>query len=179
MFSLAENASDVDHVMDQVFGSLYTEYRKLILERQSRNVLKIMKNKIFDALYMKNTGFLPTGNEDLPLTLRREDDVFQNVMIVLGELTRSDLSVVQVKATSKFEDVDNKHELVLMMEGKSFRLTLPMVNYFANLINGAIASNNNPALSHGIAQLDAIVLSMYDLLSETEKLEFKRRLEKR
>lgn len=65
-----------------------------------------MKNKIFDALYMKNTGFLPTGNEDLPLTLRREDDVFQNVMIVLGELTRSDLSVVQVKATSKFEDVD-------------------------------------------------------------------------
>ena len=77
MFSLAENASDVDHVMDQVFGSLYTEYRKLILERQSRNVLKIMKNKIFDALYMKNTGFLPTGNEDLPLTLRREDDVFR------------------------------------------------------------------------------------------------------
>ncbi len=120
MFSLAENASDVDHVMDQVFGSLYTEYRKLILERQSRNVLKIMKNKIFDALYMKNTGFLPTGNEDLPLTLRREDDVFQNVMIVLGELTRSDLSVVQVKATSKFEDVDNKHELVFDDGGKVF-----------------------------------------------------------
>ena len=161
MFSLAENASDVDHVMDQVFGSLYTEYRKLILERQSRNVLKVMKNKIFDALYMKNTGFLPTGNADLPLTLRREDDVFQNVMIVLGELGRSDLSVVQVKATSKFEDVDNKYELALMMKGKPFRLTLPMVNYFANLINGAIASNNNPALSHGIAQLDAILLECY------------------
>ena len=161
MFSLTEHDSDIDRVMDQVFGALYTEYRKLILECQSRSALKVMRNKIFDALYIKNTGFLPTGNEDLPLTLRREDDVFQNVMIVLGELSRSDLSVVQIKATNKFEDVDNKYELVLMMEEIPFTLTLPMVNYFANLINGAIASNNNPALSHGIAQLDAILLECY------------------
>lgn len=161
MFSLAENDADIDQIMNQIFGSLYTEYRKLILEHQSKSVLKGMRNKIFDALYMKNTGFLPTGNADLPLTLRREDDVFQNVMIVLGEVGRSDLNVVQVKATSIFEDVDNKYELMLMLGGESFRLTLPMVNYFSNLINGAIASNNNPALSHGIAQLDAILLECY------------------
>jgi hypothetical protein len=36
-----------------------------------------------------------------------------------------------------------------------------MINYFNDLINGAIASHNNPALSHGIAQLDAILLERY------------------
>ena len=36
-----------------------------------------------------------------------------------------------------------------------------MINYFNNLIHGAIASNNNPALSHGIAQLDALLLEQY------------------
>lgn len=161
LFSLAEDASEIDHVMNQVFGPLYTEYRKLISSKQSKPVLNRMRATIFDALYMKNTGFLPNGKAELPLTLRREDDVFQNVMIVLGEVSRSDLTVVQVKASSKFEDVDGKHELVLMLDGKPFRLTLPMIDYFNNLINGAIASNNNPALSHGIAQLDAILLEQY------------------
>lgn len=161
LFSLTEDASEIDHVMNQVFGPLYTEYRKLISSKQSKPVLNRMRATIFDALYMKNTGFLPNGKAELPLTLRREDDVFQNVMIVLGEVSRSDLAVVQVKASSKFEDVDSKHELVLMLDGKPFRLTLPMIDYFNNLINGAIASNNNPALSHGIAQLDAILLEQY------------------
>jgi hypothetical protein len=104
---------------------------------------------------------LPNGKTELPLTLRREDEVFQNVMIVLGEVNRSDLSVIQLKATSKFEDVENKHEVVLRMEDKDFKLTLPMINYFNDLIDGAIASNNNPALSHGIAQLDALLLTQF------------------
>ena len=36
-----------------------------------------------------------------------------------------------------------------------------MVNYFSNLIAGSIASNNNPALTHGIATLDTILLEEF------------------
>ena len=161
LFSLSENDGDINNVMNQVFGALYSDYRALISSKQSKHVLNQMRNTVFDALYIKNTGFLPNGKTELPLTLRREDDVFQNVMIVLGEVNRSDLSVVQTKVSSNFEDVDNKHELYLRMDGKDFRLTLPMINYFNNLIHGAIASNNNPALSHGIAQLDTLLLEQY------------------
>ncbi len=161
LFSLSENDGDINNVMNQVFGALYSDYRALISSKQSKHVLNQMRSTVFDALYIKNTGFLPNGKTELPLTLRREDDVFQNVMIVLGEVNRSDLSVIQVKVSSNFEDVDNKHELYLRMDGKDFRLTLPMINYFNNLIHGAIASNNNPALSHGIAQLDALLLEQY------------------
>lgn len=161
IFSLAESKAEIDHVLNQVFGTLYTDYCQLISSKQSKHKLNEMRAKIFDALYMKNTGFLPNGKTELPLTLRREDEVFQNVMIVLGEVNRSDLSVIQLKATSKFEDVENKHEVVLRMEDKDFKLTLPMINYFNDLIDGAIASNNNPALSHGIAQLDALLLAQF------------------
>lgn len=161
LFSLSENDGEINNVMNQVFGALYSDYRALISSKQSKHVLNQMRSTIFDALYIKNTGFLPNGKTELPLTLRREDDVFQNVMIVLGEVNRSDLSVIQTKVSSNFEDVDNKHELYLRMDGKDFRLTLPMINYFNNLIHGAIASNNNPALSHGIAQLDALLLEQY------------------
>lgn len=161
LFSLSENDDDINNVMNQVFGTLYSDYRALISSKQSKHILNQMRSTVFDALYIKNTGFLPNGKTELPLTLRREDDVFQNVMIVLGEVNRSDLSVIQTKVSSNFEDVDNKHELYLRMDGKDFRLTLPMINYFNNLIHGAIASNNNPALSHGIAQLDALLLEQY------------------
>ena len=161
MFSLSENDDDINNVMNQVFGTLYSDYHALISSKQSKHVLNQMRSTIFDALYIKNTGILPNGKTELPLTLRREDDVFQNVMIVLGEVNRSDLSVIQTKVSNNFEDVDNKHELYLRMDGKDFRLTLPMINYFNNLIHGAIASNNNPALSHGIAQLDALLLEQY------------------
>ena len=161
LFSLSETDDDIYNVMNQVFGTLYSDYRALISSKQSKFVLNQMRSTVFDALYIKNTGFLPNGKTDLPLTLRREDDVFQNVMIVLGQVNRSDLSVIQTKVISNFEDVDNKYELYLRMKGKDFRLTLPMINYFNNLIHGAIASNNNPALSHGIAQLDALLLEQY------------------
>ena len=161
IFSLVDSLDEVDRIMNQISRVCYTEYRKKTLSKQNRTALNKMRNVIFETLFMKNTGFLPNGKNELPLTLRREDDVFQNVMIVLGEVSRTDLSVVQQKSNSRFEDTDDKHDLYLKLGEKKFRLTLPMITYFSNLIDGAIASNNNPALTHGIAQLDALLLEEY------------------
>lgn len=170
MFSLSEEPSEIDHIMNQIYGSLYTEYHSLISSKQSKSVLNNMRNTIFEALYMKNTGFLPDGKTELPLTLRREDEVFQNVMIVLGEVNRSDISVTQEKSESIFEDESIKYQPALKIKNKVFRLTLPMINFFNNLISGAIASNNNPALSHGISQLDALLLEQFgDVKPECEE----------
>ncbi len=47
---------------------------------------------------------------------------------------------------------------------KEFPLSLPMVNYFSDLIAGSIASNNNPALTHGIATLEAILLEEFGMV---------------
>lgn len=163
MYSLAENNAEIDTIMNTIFGAFFTQYCALILSTQSKTVLNSMRNTIFDALYIKNTGFLPSGKTELPLTLRREDDVFQNVMIVLGEVNRFDLNVIQPAIDNNFEDVEDKHELYLQMKDIKFHLTYPMINYFNDLINGAINSNNNPALSHGISQLDTL---LFDRFSE-------------
>lgn len=161
MYSLFEPEKEINDVMDQIFGKRFSEYKALISEPQNKSALTNMRNLIFDALYMRNTGFLPSKNAELPLTLRREDDVFQNVMIVLGKVERSKLNVVQKKLSCRFEDTESKQELILRFDDAEFGLTLPMVNYFSSLIDGAIASDNNPALSHGIAKLDALLLEKF------------------
>lgn len=164
MFSLTEDDDAFERILNQIYSTCYTEYCRMILAHQSKHKLGEMRNRIFDALYLKNTGFLANGNTTLPLTLRREDDVFQSVMIVLGEVEKSRLAVIQRNASSRFEDIDSKQSLYLKMSGdkvSQFPLSLPLVTYFANLIAGSISSNNNPALTHGIAQLDAKLLEVF------------------
>ena len=161
MFSLCENKLQIYHILDQIFGRSFTEYCDLILSKQDMSTLNKMRRKVFDALYIKNTGMASNGDTNLSLTLRREDDVFQNVMIILGELDIRKLKVTQVKVLNKFEDLENKYDLYLVFGSEQFKLSFPMITYFNNLINGSISSNNNPALTHGIAQLDTLLLEQF------------------
>ena len=161
LFSLAETVADTEHILNQIFGPSYADYQKLISGKQPKVMLAKMRNEVFDALYIKNTGAHPHGKSELPLTLRRKDDVFQNVMIVLGQVGKTAMNILQIKSQNRFEDADEKYRLVLRLKGKDFPLSLPMITYFNNLLNGAISSNNNPALTHGIAQLDTLLLERF------------------
>ena len=161
LFSLAESAADTERILNQIFGPCYMDYQKLILGKQPKIMLTKMRNEVFDALYTKNIGAHPHGKSELPLTLRRNDDVFQSVMIVLGQVGKTAMNILQIKSQNRFEDADEKYRLVLRLKGKDFQLSLPMITYFNNLLHGAISSNNNPALTHGIAQLDALLLEQF------------------
>ena len=164
MFSLVESKEELSHILNQIFGACYTDYCEMILDKQPKRKLGEIRNLIFDALYLKNTGFVGKGKEKLPLTLRREDDVFQSVMVVLGEVDRTKLSVIQRSVTSNLEDIEGKQGVFLKFYGErtaEFALSLPLITYFTNLLAGSISSNNNPALTHGIAQLDALLLEAF------------------
>lgn len=158
-----------DSILNQLFGKHYTLYESLISTKQSKSVLRNVQALVFKALYIKNTGFLPDTTNELPLTLRRDNSVFQNVMLVLGTVSKNDLHIIQKPITSHFEDTSAKQELYLSVNGRCFLLTLPMLSYFDDLIQGAISSNDNPALTHGIAKLDALLLEEYgDSLPDSE-----------
>ena len=161
MYSLDDNDSATESLLNQVFGANFSDYTKMIYTRQPKHVLRKLQAMIFQALYIKNTGSHPNNQSELPLTLRREDDVFQNVMLVLGRVSKNDLEIVQIPVESKFEDAEDKQSLFLRLNNDYFRLSLPMVSYFQKLIDGAIASNSNPALTHGIATLDAMLLEKF------------------
>lgn len=160
-YSLCNSEEESNNLMNQVFGVNFTDYCKMITNKQPKPVLGKLQSTVFQALYMKNTGSLPYGQTELPLTLRREDDVFQNVMLVLGTVNKKSLEIVQEQIANSFEDFENKQRVVLKIGGDSFRLSLPLVNYFQGLIAGSIASNNNPALTHGISTLDAMLLDHF------------------
>lgn len=158
-----------DKIFDQIFGTNYTLYEKLVSGKQPKSVLRNVQNLTFRALYIKNTGFLPDNTSELPLTLRRENSVFQNVMLVLGTLSKNDLNIIQKPVLSIYEDTESKQELYLKVKQQQFLLTLPVLTYFDELVQGSISSNSNPALTHGIAKLDTMLLDEFgDEIPESE-----------
>ena len=159
-----------ENILNQIFGTNYTLYERLISGKQAKSVLRNVQTLVFRALYIKNTGFLPDNTSELPLTLRRENSIFQNVMLVLGTLSKNDLNIIQRPVLSLFEDTDSKQELYLKVNDQQFLLTLPMLTYFDDLVQGSISSNSNPALTHGIAKLDTLLLDEFgDDLPESEE----------
>lgn len=153
----------ISDMYNQIYGANYIDYKKMITSVQPSAMTRRMQNVVYNALYIKNTGFLPATSSDilLPLTLRREDEVYQSVLLVLGEVNKSDIKIVTKKVNNQLEDIEEKYDLFIQLKDAKFRLTLPMVNYFNNLIAGAVTSNNNPSLSHGIAALDTLLLEKY------------------
>jgi len=170
VYSSYDNLGAVENVFNQIYGEAYSEYINFIVKPcQSIVAKRKMQSILFNALYINNTGFMPKG-DTLYLTLRREDDAFQNVLLVLGKVDKEKIEIVQKKISSRFEDIDEKYELyVKVSETDIFKLTLPLITYFKSIINGSIASNNNPTLTHGVAKLNTMLHNTYKFSnSDTE-----------
>lgn len=169
LYGMPEDNETLDGLYNQIFGTNFVDYKKLILSEQPISMKRKIQGVVYKALYIKNTGFLPSSNTDmlLPLTLRREDDIYQSVLLVLGEVNKTDIKIETQKVSSLLEDVDEKYELFIRLKESKFKLSLPMLKYFNNLIEGAVRSNNNPALTHGIAALDTMLLEEFGNSSAT------------
>ena len=163
IFGMEQEDYPITEIYNQIYGTNYMDYKRVITSVQPSSMFRRLQTVVFNALYIKNTGFLPASSSEviLPLTLRREDEVYQSVLLVLGEVNKSDIKVVAEKVISDLEDADEKYSIYICLKDEKFKLTLPMLNYFNNLIAGSVTSNNNPALSHGIASLDTLLLEKF------------------
>lgn len=163
IFGLGTEEYPENEIYNQIYGANFIDYKKMITSAQPTSMTRKIQNVVYSALYIKNTGFLPTSSSDilLPLTLRREDEVYQSVLLVLGEVNKSDIKIVTRKVCNELEDADEKYDLYIQLKETVFKLTLPMLNYFNNLIAGSVSSNSNPTLSHGISTLDTMLLEQF------------------
>lgn len=163
VFGVGTQEYPVEAIFNQIYGSNYVDYKKMITSAQPSSMTRKFQNVVFNALYIKNTGFLPASSSEnlLPLTLRREDEVYQSVLLVLGEVNKSDIKIITEKIVNQLEDADEKYEIYIQLKDEKFKISLPMIKYFNDLIDGAVTSNNNPALTHGIASLDTLLLEQY------------------
>lgn len=163
LYGIPADNETIEDLYNQILGSNFVDYKKLITSAQPTSMKRKIQGVVYKALYIKNTGFLPPSNTDmlLPLTLRREDDVYQSVLLVLGEVNKTDIKIETQKISNKLEDMDEKYELFIKLRDSKYKLTLPMLKYFNDLIDGSVRSNNNPALTHGIASLDTLLLEKF------------------
>lgn len=143
---------------DELFGSGFISFIRMQDNQSGHKTLKDMEKMITDALYLEMTGTSSKQAKDIPLTIKRNDDSFQNVMITKGNLKKSELKIVITNDTNDFEDISVKKKIVLKVcNNKKFKLTLPMIIYFGEISSGAISTIANPSLTHGISKLKAVL----------------------
>lgn len=129
--------------------------------RIRRNGLVEVKDKtlVISALQMLFMG-TSSGKKSVKITLMRSSGLTQSVQLVLDELKTGKFSLMTEKV-SDFDDSSSRYRLILHVKGKRVaEITLPMLNYFYEISQGAIATNVDPLLSHGIDSIKAQLISV-------------------
>lgn len=150
---------------DELFGAGYNTYIRIQNGEASSKLINDLRSMITDALYLEMTGTSSKMARDIPLTIKRNDDYFQSVMITTGSFKKTNFKVKGTSYTADFEDSSYKQGVDLQLGSDiSFSLSLPMVIYFGEIANGMISTISNPSLTHGLSKLKA----MLKKLSEEE-----------
>ena len=145
-------------LFDELFGNGFQNYQKLITSKNTKHEQKMLKNTIMEALYMESTGVAAKHVSEIPLTIRRNDNLYQKVLVISGKIKAEDLKIEISDGNSRFDDNQNKKVLNLVIcNKKRFRLTMPMIIYFEQLADGEITASANPALTHGISKLKTLL----------------------
>ena len=153
-------------IYDELFGVGYNTYIRIQNGEVSSKLINDLRSTITDALYLEMTGTSSKMARDIPLTIKRNDDYFQSVMITTGSFKKTNFKVKGTPFADDFEDNSKKQEVDLQLGSDiSFRLSLPMVIYFGEIANGMISTISNPSLTHGLSKLKA----MLKKLSEEEE----------
>ena len=172
-------------LFDELFGNGFQNYQKLITSQNTKHEQKMLKNTIMEALYMESTGVAAKHINEIPLTLRRNDNLYQKVLVISGRIKAEDLKIEISDGSSCFDDNQNKKVLNLVIcNNKKFRLTLPMMIYFEQLADGEITTSANPALTHGISKLKTLLREcghftdaddeIQIMLNKTDRAEYKK-----
>lgn len=162
MYGLIENEQDYSKLYNQLYGEMYTEYKRATTESLTPRQLKGITRTIFEALYIQNIGIPPEVDQNLYLTLTRNDNSAQNVLLLLAKAKEKDLEVKQFKKNIDIEDVENRYTLELIINrSEQFKLTLPLLMYFSSVVSGEIKTEINPSLSHGLTKLNSVLLEVF------------------
>ncbi len=158
VFNFAKDATGNNPVFDELFGKGFNSYIQLMNGSAAPLVKKDLNRVINRALYIDATGTLTDNPPDrLPLTVKRGDDVYQKVMMVDGMISVDQIRVETRNCFSEFEDFSVKNNIFLKIGSEEFKLSLPLIVYFEKIADGVISTNANPALTHGLSKLRAIL----------------------
>ena len=166
MQNLDTDQEHYEQMIKDVFSECYPRYLDL---RGGKQPTSTDKELIKDAISMIFLGSIQKSQEIL-ITLNRESGVVQSVQMVVGELSKNKIKLRQEEIISFQENNSYKIKLEIYGHELNTDISLPLVNYFVDIRNGAITTDLDPILSHGVDSIKAQIISIVNENEDCLKL---------
>ena len=156
-------SEDERSIRRQIYGDIFDAYRKLTKDANDRSTKESILKKIRNALYIKNTG-VPQKNNTVYLTLKKNNDEINSVLVVLAKIENKQFKLEQIKRNLEVEDTSEGFKLKLVVgkkDGVEFDITLPILMYFDAINAGEINTDITPYLSYGLDKLNAALVKKF------------------
>lgn len=162
---------DFDKLKDEIFSEAFNTYYKLsnnkIISHKEKSKLKDI---IFEGLYKTFIGVYPKDQQMLYLTVKKELDDIQNVQLILGEVSKTDINIENELKNSPLKENVDKYDIKIRFSRCNDKetLTFQMYQYFMRISEGEIFTSLNPSFTFGLNKLKAKLLKSYRYCKEDE-----------
>ncbi len=150
-----QHKKDIEDIFSRQFYPYY------MVRNENTKPIRAQKDLVIDALRMIYTGTVSNSANLIPITMSSEGGISQSVQLIAGTLNTGDIDIRKEPDSDMNKGKNNLYLKIKKIH--SYHLTLPMLDHFAELRDGVIATNIDPQLSHGIENLKATILSVADI----------------
>lgn len=155
-----------NEILEQIFDNVFPEYYLLSTEENSSvKVKNKVKEIVFNGLFKHFIGVYPNNSNELYLTLKKDDNEFQNVQLVLGEMRKTDLKIDTSRIHGNIEPCLRINKVVIKLK-KYFELSYQTLNYLDNISRGKIYTKLNPSFTFDLTKLKSVLISEYGRVKE-------------
>ena len=162
-----------DEIQDRlVYQSVFSEWFEtyLAIRRGEKKPSTRLRNVICQAINTLFVGDSLSGDENnINLTLRRNNEQVSNVQVLRGRISIDDVSLVAATEETVHQDKPS-YRLELRVRGLKYPIRLPLLNYFSEIRGGVITTDIDPLLSNGIDNLKAQLLSKFDTAADENEV---------
>ena len=155
-----------NEMLEQIFDNVFPEYYLLSTEENSSVKVKIkVKEIVFNGLFKHFIGVYPNNSNELYLTLKKDDNEFQNVQLVLGERRKTDLKIDTSRIHGNIEPCLRINKVVIKLK-KYFELSYQTLNYLDNISRGKVYTKLNSSFTFNLTKLKSALISEYGRVKE-------------
>ena len=160
MLNIDTDATANINLMQDVFSLWFPRYLQL---RNGTSPASRDKDLIQDALQMLFTESIKSKENEIPVTMKRDNGITQCVQLVYDSKPKKKIKIEPV-IVNDFCNSQKRYNIYVSVDGVRIdtRLSLPLFDYFEEIRRGAIATDIDPMLSQGIDSLKAQIISSCD-----------------
>ncbi|MDQ2087092.1 hypothetical protein RBH29_11715 [Herbivorax sp. ANBcel31] len=168
---LSNLEEEFEFLISQVFSDTFNMYFDLKKKKSlNYNIKAKLKDIIFEALYKIYLGIHPIDSDKLYLTLKKNYDDTQNVQLILGELSKTDIDILQKQIPDMITESGKSYETFIKFGSNVplYKLDLQTLDYFNKIREGAIFTSLNPSFTFGLMKLKTNLIRHYRYNSDEE-----------